>query len=424
MTRQAGNSATRMLVRARALTIAFVAVAGLIAAGAGGASAATGGGSAAAAGGTAAPAAASATAGTDHFLHGDSCPTATFCMAVGAYHLSGHQPGLSEVRSAGKWTVKPVPSPAHGSNVFANEVSCSSATSCLFVGQHWAGSNGADAALAEAWNGSKWRIIAATSPAGTTESGLNDVACPTSNFCLVVGDAGTSATRYHSTAYTWSHGASWKEISVPGPSGSRSSELGGLACSDAAHCMAVGNYTSSTGHYLPFADHWTSGHWKVITLPAIAKQSQVIPEGISCQTANECVEVGITLDNTKQHYYHAYAELWSGGKWHLMTLRGAPSQFDSVSCPAAGRCFASGYTWPSLTGYAHQLIETWNGHAWDLQQPAEAAGVAGTLTHVSCVSATSCESVGFSFSTKANSDAAISEGWNGSHWLGQKTLNP
>src|SRR5262249_51632929 len=152
-------------------------------------------------------------------------------------------------------------------------------------------------------------------------------ACPASNFCLAVGDAGTSASRFHSTAYTSAHGTTWRQVSVPSPAGARNSALGGLACSDAGHCMAVGNYASATGHYLPFAARWTSGHWRILAVPAIAGQSVVIPQGISCPTANECVMAGWTMDTTKQQYYHAFADVWSGGTWHLSTLRGAPSQF-------------------------------------------------------------------------------------------------
>jgi hypothetical protein len=366
-----------------------------------------------------------ALSGTDHLLNGDSCPTATFCMAVGSYVRGGGVPGLSEVLSGGKWVVKPVPSPSRGSNVFANEVSCSSAKSCLFVGQHWAGTNGNGENLAEAWNGTAWRIVAAAAPSATSFSSLNDVACPTSKFCLAVGDAGTSANHYHDTAYTWVNRTSWRQISVPGPTGSRNSGLYGLACSDAAHCMAVGNYTSATGHYLPFAADWTSGHWRILALPAIAGQAQVIPEGVSCPTANECVAVGFTIDTTTQGYYHAFAYRWSGGTWHLSTLRGAPSLFVGVSCPSAGRCFASGYTYPSITGHAHQLLETWNGSAWTAQQPAETAGLAGILQHVSCAGPASCEAVGHNFYTSTpNSNVAVTEAWNGTRWLGQVTPNP
>lgn len=100
--------------------------------------------------------------GSDHYLNSDSCPDATFCMAVGDYHLCGHIPAMSAMLSAGNWVAEPVPSPSRGLNIFTNQVSCSSATSCLFVGDHWAGRRDVPFAdLSESWNGSSWSIVMA-----------------------------------------------------------------------------------------------------------------------------------------------------------------------------------------------------------------------------------------------------------------------
>jgi len=241
----------------------------------------------------------------------------------------------------------------------------------------------------------------------------------------VIGDAGTTAHRYKDRAYTWTNGTTWRRIPVPFPRGARNSELGGLACSDATHCMAVGNYTSATGRFLPFAARWHNGVWNLLHVPAVRGQRQTVFQGISCPVATKCVAVGNTVDNTRGRFYHAFAEIWSAGKWHVSTLRKAPSFFIGASCPTASRCFASGSTFPSARGYAHQLIETWNGSTWTTQRPAQTAGLGGSLSHLSCVSAILCETVGFAFTpSQANSDEAISEVWNGVHWTGQVTPNP
>jgi hypothetical protein len=175
-------------------------------------------------------------------------------MAVGAFSPGRRTVGLSEMLSGGNWVAEPVPIPSRAPNVFANEVSCGSPTSCLFVGDHYLrghpGSN-----LAEAWNGSSWRIVTMRNPPFTAFSGLVDVVCPTAGFCLAVGFAGTGR-RSHDTAYTWKNGTTWHRPAVPKPRGARNSELSGLACADVADCMAVGNYTSATGHNLPFAASW------------------------------------------------------------------------------------------------------------------------------------------------------------------------
>jgi hypothetical protein len=363
--------------------------------------------------------------GTDHFLNSDSCPDATFCMAVGNYHLGGHTPAFSAMLSAGNWVEEPVPSPAVGLNLFANQVSCSSATSCLFVGDHFAGRNGPFANLAEAWNGSSWSIVTDVGPRGAPTSALFDVSCPTSSFCLVVGSAG-SVRHSQSAAYTWTNGTTWRRIAVPHPRRARNSELAGIACFDATHCMAVGNYTSAAGRFLPYSARWLGGHWKLLATPAVRGQRQTLFEGgTSCPTATTCVAVGNTVDNTRGRFFHAFAEVWSGGRWHVSTLRRAPSIFFAASCPAANRCFASGFTFPSIRSYAHQLIETWNGRTWTTQRPAQTAGLGGSLQGISCVSAVSCETAGFAFSPGvSNSDEAITEVWDGHSWTGQVTPNP
>jgi len=375
---------------------------------------------------TQAGAAASPTVGgSNDYFDGDSCTSSTFCMAVGAFTPSRRAVGLSEMLSGGKWVAEPVPIPSRAPNVFANEVSCGSPTSCLFVGEHYLRHHPASN-LAEAWNGSSWRIVTMRNPPFTGFSALQDVACPTAGFCLAVGFAGT-ARRYQDTAYTWKNGTTWKRVTVPRPRRARNSELAGLACFSSSDCMAVGNYTSASGRYLPFADRWHDGRWKLMATPAVRNQRFTNFQGISCPSATRCVAVGNTEDNTRGRFFHAFAEIWSGGRWHVSTLRRPPSYFIGVSCPASKRCFASGATFPSKTTFARPLIERWGGRRWMAMDPARTSAPRSgdVLQHVSCVSQSHCETVGFSFIPGAShSDRTLAELWNSHHWKVQNTVNP
>lgn len=367
-----------------------------------------------------------AAGGSNDFLNGDSCTSSTFCMAVGSFTLNGHTPGLSEMLSGTKWVAKSVPSPSHGVNVFANEVSCASSTSCLFVGDHFAGPHSQDANLAEAWDGTSWRIVADTGPAGQAFSVLTDVACPTAKFCLVTGQAGNNR-RNQDTAYTWTNGTTWKRITVPSPRRALRSDLGGLACVNAFNCMGVGNYTSSSGVELAFAAHWQSGQWKLLAMPSVRGQRFTSLNGVSCPTASRCVAVGNTEDKTRGEFFHAVAEVWSGGTWHISMFRKEPSVFFGVSCTAMNHCFASGDTFPGATNTAHPLIESWNGRTWTIQHPVQtfAPHHGDLLVHVSCVSRSRCEAVGLRFHPGVpNSDVTLAELWNGHRWTVQTTANP
>jgi hypothetical protein len=370
--------------------------------------------------------ASAAASGTGAWLNSDSCTSRAFCMAVGGYGRSGNLPALSEMLTGGNWVAEAVPRPSDGGNIYANEVACASPASCLFVGDHWSGKRGAAVNLAEAWDGSSWRIVATTGPGGTSYSFLDDVACPTTRFCLVVGGAG-SGRKYHDTAFTWENGTTWRRIKVPSPGHVRNSELAGVACFNSKNCMAVGNYTSASGHVVGFALRWHGGRWKLQVTPSIAKQHWAYFEGVSCPMAKRCVAVGLTEDKTRFEIYHAFAETWNAGRWHVSELRRSPSFFYAISCPASRVCFASGGTYPSLRAFERPLIEAWNGSSWAKQHPVgtSAPYVADQMQNVSCVSRNDCEAVGFSSRPRASSsDHTLAEKWNGQRWTVQATANP
>ncbi|HXS66241.1 MAG TPA: hypothetical protein VN767_25585 [Streptosporangiaceae bacterium] len=79
-------------------------------------------------------------------------------------------------------------------------------------------------------------------------------------------------------------------------------------------------------------------------------------------------------------------------------------------------------------GYAaHPLIEVWTGRGWKVQHTVQtfAPHHADVLLHVSCISRSRCETVGFRFNPKAsNSDQTLAEMWNGHRWSLQATANP
>jgi hypothetical protein len=191
--------------------------------------------------------------------------------------------------------------------------------------------------------------------------------------------------------------------------------------------MAVGNFTSASGRVLPFAARWHSGRWKILATPAVRGQLFTTFQGISCPAATRCIAVGNTEDNTRGKFFHAFAEVWNGGKWQVSTVRRPPSVFIGTSCPARNRCFATGYTFPSVPGFAHPLVEAWDGRVWTTQHPVQtfAPHNGDALQHVSCVSRSRCEAVGFRFEPSAsNSDLTLAEVWNGHHWAQQSTANP
>ncbi len=99
--------------------------------------------------------------------------------------------------------------------------------------------------------------------------------------------------------------------------------------------------------------------------------------------------------------------------WVLQTTpnpSGILAEFNGVSCTSATFCVAVGDSEPNASTLA-ALIERWNGSTWALQTAPSPAGA--VLFAVSCVSTTSCETVG------EDNAGTLAEHWNGSTWSTQ-----
>ena len=240
---------------------------------------------------------------------------------------AGRTTGLSELLSRGRWVTRPLPSPATGDNVIASGVACAARTSCLLAGEYSAAQPGADTNLAEAWNGTSWRIITSKGPTGTTSSSLAAAACPAVSLCLAVGSAGTG-TSFQDAAYTWTNGKRWQQVTVPRPRGASTSELSGLACPSTGNCLAVGNFTDASGNSHPFAAHWRSGHWSLTASAlSVPKERFTNLTGISCPTTTMCMAAGFFRILSPNVFFGAVTESGS---------------FSQLSCVSQSRCEAVG----------------------------------------------------------------------------------
>ena len=127
-------------------------------------------------------------AAADHqaSISGMSCPTATWCVAVGSYmDATGNSQALLVTRSGGKWTAAkaPLPSGAAGNpQAGLAGVSCPGTSQCTAVGGY-INTASEQVALLLSWSGKGWRAIPA--PAVTVQ--LNAVSCPSLTRCFALG---------------------------------------------------------------------------------------------------------------------------------------------------------------------------------------------------------------------------------------------
>jgi len=364
-----------------------------------------------------------------------SCPTATACTAGGSEINSAQTPvPLAEGWNGTKWRVQPVPSPAGAIGAGFSGLSCSSPAACTAAGSY-GNRSGATVLLAEAWNGTKWRIQATPSPAGSTGSEFLAVSCSAPAACTAVGattistpggrgaSGGSSMTV--SLAERW-NGTSWRIQATPNPGRSVGTGLAGVSCSATTACTAAGSYDTTSHLARATAAAWGGRNWHRQATPSLAGASVSSGlVGLSCASARACTAAGFGTDTAGEST--TLTERWDGTRWRIQPSpvpAGAVSAtLTGVSCPTPRTCTAVGEYF-SAGQRELALAEQWSGGQWRLQAfprpPATAHG--SQLSGVSCPAAGNCFATGWYF-TKSGT-AAFTAAWNGTRWQVQPAPGP
>jgi hypothetical protein len=392
--------------------------------------------------------------GPNGILFSVSCPSSSFCAAVGAYLTkAGQFATLAEVWNGSAWAVTATPGFAASTHAELDSVSCTAATSCIAAGF---GGNSA-AGLIESWNGTAWSLLTGATPAPNTSNTLDAITCLSTTACEAVGDSFNSITSVDSPlAETW-NGTAWTIQATPNPTGATSSQLYGVACSSASACEAVGEWSGSTD--VTLAEGWDGTAWSLQATPNPSGSTFSFLAGVACSSGSACEAVGGWFGTSSEA---SIAEGWDGTAWTLQATPGTGG-LNGVSCPSAAYCTAVGFgptveTWngtswttvsaasppgaPSFTligvvcasasactavggsiygrGYDKTLAESWNGTAWSIQATPNVTGILPTwFAGISCTSSTVCEAVGGNSALRS-----VAEGWNGTAWSVQATPKP
>jgi len=324
-----------------------------------------------------------------------SCTTATFCAAVGDY--DGHNGTLATAASwnGTTWNAQAAPSPAAGTEITVNGVSCASATACEAGGSYLDGRNN-DVALTESWTGTAWQLQPSGTPQVPAADGFAAVSCVSDSFCEAVGgrldatgnDTAALAERWNGTTWTLQRTAS----PVAASNGLRMN-LAGVSCVSASFCEAVGTSSAASGGG---AEQWNGTTWTLQSVPGDALTA------VSCTATDFCLASGADGD----------AEVWNGTAWADQPTATGFSSLSSVSCGSASACEAIGYG-PETSEDA----EGWNGTTWTPQvTPAPSGGSSLDLNGVTCPTTQFCQAAGWYFNS-SNDEAPAADVWNGSTWV-------
>jgi hypothetical protein len=258
---------------------------------------------------------------------GVSCSSATSCVLTAVkLGRTGIAVGFTEILAAGKWHLSVPPGFGTGNNILEN-VSCTSATHCVVVGNSGVsrrapGGTPAASIIADTWNGRGWSEAKLPMPSGGRGAWAYDVSCSSATSCFVTGgqnlSGGVSGTLAERIV-----GGKWKITSVAGALGNHTS-LFAVSCPTAAMCMATGGSELASDDDPAFADSWAGAGWLDWSVAAPANGAFVyssVLTSVSCPTATHCVAVGLYGDVNGSAYTDefGFANVWNGSNWRLVS---------------------------------------------------------------------------------------------------------
>ena len=351
---------------------------------------------------------------SDNFLSSVSCASGSLCWAVG-YSCTGSCSTGSEVDQAvveewngSAWTLGTA---ADANGIYPNRltgVSCPTVSYCMAVGKYKAGAGGVWQTLAETWNGSAWTVNLPSNTSATVSNILSGVSCPSSGFCVAVGAAQTSGTGGATLVDLW-NGTTWTLTTGFGVTADGDT-LSGVSCASTVDCIAVGGAMTGSVSGEGLVGSFNGTTWTAAAVPSAGGSTDDTLMGVSCVSTSDCVAVG---SENGGGIWSPDSEVWNGTTWsNVVMSRGADTgdnTISAVSCSSASYCAAVGtqVTPGTVTtgttqelGQSQTLTEAWNGTAWNVVSSNNAGGTdANSLAGVACPSgAGACLSVG-SFAT-------------------------
>ena len=379
-----------------------------------------------------------------------SCPSASFCVAVGQYMDSGgFRQAVIETDTNGTWTssTAALPSDAatdatvdHPNNQLFS-VSCSSPTSCVAVGRYVDQAGNAKA-LVDTLSGSSWTGVAAPLPTGAspTNNTLLGISCASPTSCAASGG-------YHDNTSGGDLGllevlanGVWTPTPAPLPSNadtgsSQHALLLQTSCPSTAFCVANGIYRTS-GAVKPVLETWNGTSWSGIEGPLPGDDDPTVFDAltaVSCASPSLCVAVG-TYETSSRGF--GLIDTYSGGTW---TGAKAPEPADAatsgsplggglteVACPTPAFCLSAGAD--TLSGASGNrtvpIVDTLSGGAWASVAAPIPANVTTSSTFVGQGRTVACDSpvaciVGGPYEDTSGHGQVFLDTWTGGqgYWL-------
>ena len=330
--------------------------------------------------------------------------------------------------TASSWSAFPTQSP--DSTPYPTETSCRSSSFCVAVGLTSPSVSQTTDWFGLIWDGTRWNPMKVL-PSVASNEGHNvssaSVSCPTTTFCMTVGQFSGVNTANGSFAKTWD-GKAWKDVSpsvdtVDSPL--YGFGLKGVSCTSSDDCWSVGLQTippataADSLTTIPIAIHWNGSAWKAAVVPSQGREQL---NGVSCVSPGFCMAVGASnYGGYGSLPTSAFAVMWNGAQWVARRAAepntGGNNLFFSVSCTSLSACMAVGGDPVGLS--SPPLAQSWDGKGWTAVPTAAGTGASSAyFDSVSCTQAKSCMALGVTGvgGQSTINGTSLAERWDGSSW--------
>ncbi len=298
--------------------------------------------------------------GTSGGLNSVSCPTSTFCVAVGADSDSN---GVASTSKNGGTSWSQVALASGEPDL--NAVDCESASQCVAVGT---------GAIVRTTNGGKKWTSYAVPTSDTTLLGVN---CPNLTTCVSVGVSPSEVGPYAGEVLDSTDGGStWTAASFPQSAGA----MGDVDCPTSTFCVSVGaSILVSNDGGKDWSARSVSGGTGVLRT-------------VSCRSATTCVAIGPNPAGAQDSTAAAYEVITTNGgvSWNSMTMPAGTASLDTLSCSTGSLCEAAG---SPLKGDSAPIYLSENGGtSWSVDGGAPSS--VNNVSSVNCTSTAGCVLVG------------------------------
>ncbi len=325
------------------------------------------------------------------------------------------------------WSINHTPDTTGPQNDHLTSISCPSPSFCVAVGYYNNGTVHQN--LIVTWNGATWSLDDSPSLSSSVTQGnrLNSVSCVSTAFCVAVGYYDPRSGYSLGLVLTW-NGATWSlddSASLSPPTVTRFATLNGISCVDTSFCVAVGDYSGGSSMSQNFVLTWNGHSWALddsasLSPPTLTSQFNHVLS-ISCASTSFCAGVGYYINFSNGELRQNFVLTWNGHSWvlddsaSLSTSSTEDNFLMSVSCASASFCVAVGLFWSGNA--SKNLLLTWNGSSWtldDLASLSASSTEGNVLDGVSCASTSFCVADGYIGNFLGGSNVVLS--WNGSSW--------